>query len=86
MSCLAYYTLAAILVFNAFLPVTHAQLTQTLGWGSAGSPGKRSSLSSANLNAADLFEACSSDRDILQDIRNLIQVNNDPRTSATSSR
>ena len=45
-------------------PQTEAQLTQSLGWGSGGSPGKRS------LYGVD----CSWDAETLEDILNMIKV------------
>ena len=63
---LAVYTFILLLVF----PEGHGQLTQSLGWGSAGSPGKRG----AGLGTVDEDLGCEFDPFILRDIMYLIQV------------
>ncbi len=61
-----HYVLCILCLYMFSLFVVEAQLTQSLGWGSAGSPGKRSrSLSQ---------DACEYNTDVLQDILYLIQV------------
>ena len=61
-----HYALCFLCLYVFSLFVVEAQLTQSLGWGSAGSPGKRSrSLSQ---------DSCDYNTDILQDILYLIQV------------
>ena len=52
------------------LPEGLGQLTQSLGWGSAGSPGKRG----AGLASAEEDIGCEFDTFLLRDIMYLIQV------------
>ena len=65
----AAWILDASLIFAVialfFVSTTEAQLTQSLGWGSAGSPGKRSGLGLAE---------CTFDTEALRDILILIKV------------
>ena len=55
-------------VLCVLLPVCDSQLTQSLGWGSAGSPGKRA----ADVMASSI--QCAYNQDVLDYVMLLIQV------------
>ena len=55
------------------VPEYQGQLTQTVGWGSAGSHGKRSSLMQKDLQSEEV-EMCNSEALLVDDILLMIQV------------
>ena len=72
-----YLVLLAVYMFVLLLGVlpetSRGQLTQSLGWGSAGSPGKRG----AGLGGVEEM-GCEFDPLILRDVMYLIQVRHSP--------